>query len=119
MVSNGMFPSTCANTAAGGSCTATCSQGFSGSPTVACVLNPSAPSGAAWSTTVTGSCTAGRGFEPRGWMVHRLKEIVGIEGSLFWLCCFEECLLQAVLASSWGVHNSCESCSKQWTVAQA
>lgn len=58
-VANGAFPSTCANAAVGSSCKATCNTGFNGSPAVACVADPNAPTRGSWSMTVNGTCTPG------------------------------------------------------------
>lgn len=56
---NGAFTSSCASTAVGGSCAGICSPGYSGAPVVTCLADASSPSGASWSTIVTGTCTMG------------------------------------------------------------
>jgi len=56
-VANGRFPASCANTAVGSTCTATCDAGYgsSGQPVSTCVLNAGA-SAPAWSTPVPAAC---------------------------------------------------------------
>ena len=61
-LTNGRFPTSCANALADTVCSATCNSGYGSpiAPTVACVRNTSSPTGASWSTSMNGHCDKGK-----------------------------------------------------------
>lgn len=60
-LANGAFPTTCANTPAGGVCRGVCNTDFAGQPVVGCIADPQSPTGASWATAANGSCVPGKG----------------------------------------------------------